>query len=245
MFRVLLLAFTVAAGAQEPPVPLQQGEDALKAGQPQQALAYFQQAIAAEPRSSTANLLAASCELDLYDGPAAVRYAERALTLTPNDWRIHTTLVTAYTMAGDRPHRDAERDFLRKAHTDEKLPDAKETAGFLLDRFRAGRYRVDAVEYFHPLGRYNTYYRFLVRSEAGARVWVIEVNSDSLNQSSWAAAYPRQARDGQRQFQIESAQGPEHVEYRTFSGAPSYDYMRAEVVKIVEAQTKPWPGEAP
>ena len=224
---------------------LEQGEQALRAGHPEQALASFEQAIAADPGSSTANLLAASCELDLYDGPGAVRYAERALTLAPNDWRIHTTLVTAYSMAGDRPHRDVERDFLRQAHTDNALPDARETTGFLLDRFRAGRYRVDAVEYFHPLGRYNTYYRFLVRNQAGARVWVIEVNSDSLNQTSWAASYPRQARDGQRQFQIESAQGPEHVVYRTFSGAPSYDYMRAEAVKIVEAQTKPWPGEAP
>ncbi len=227
-----------------PASPVEGGAAALRAGQPQQALALLQQAIAANPQDSSANLLAASAELALYDGPAAVRYAERAQVLEPGNWKIHTTLVTAYSMAGDVAHRDAERLYLRKAHEDGTLPDAKETTGFLLDQFRAGRYRVDAVEYFHPLGRYNTYYRFLVRNTAGVRVWVVEVNSDSLNQASWAQAYPRQAKEGQRQFQIESAQGPLHKEYRTFSGAPSYDYMRAQVVKIVEAQTAPVAGEA-
>ena len=237
-----LFGAALSAGAQDAS-PLAQGAAELRANHPQQALALFEQAITAAPESAEANLLAASAELQLYNGADAVRYAQRAQALAPGDWKIHTTLVTAYAMAGDTPHRDTERVYLRKAHEDGTLPDARETSGFLLDRFRAGRYSVDAVEYFKPLGRYNTYYRFLVRNAAGARVWVIEVNSDSLNQSSWAAQYPREARQGQRQFQIESAQGPNHVEYRTFSGAPSYDYMKTQVAKIVGAQTKPFPGE--
>ena len=99
-------------------------------------------------------------------------------------------------------------------------------------------------EYFKPVGRYNTYFRFIIRNAAGAHVWTIEVNSDSLNQSSWALAYPQQAKEGQRQFQIESAQGDVHVGYRTFSGAAAYDYAKSEVIKIVSAQAGPFPGEA-
>ncbi len=236
-----LLAASPVLGQTAGPSKLDQGLAALRARVPQQALALFEQALAEDPKNAQADLLAAAAEMDLFDGPAAVRYAERARTLAPADWRVHTTLVTAYSMAGDVQHRDAERAFLQKAHEDGQLPDAKQTTGFLLDRFRAGRWQVDAVEYFHPLGRYNTYFRFLVRDDAGARVWVIEGNSDSLNQASWAQNYPRQAKEGQRQFQLESAQGPNYVEYKTFSGAPSYDYMRSQVVKIVEAQTAPWP----
>ena len=204
----------------------------------------LQQAIAAEPDSAPANLLAASAEIALYRGADAVRYAERAQALEPENWKVHTTLVTAYAMAGDAARRDAERALLRKDHENPALPDARETSGFLLDLFRSGDYRVEAVEYFKPLGRYNTYFRFLIRNAQGARVWTIEVNSDSLNQASWAQAYPKQAAEGQRQFQIESAQGPNHTEYRTFSGAASYDYAKSQVVQILAAQTTPFPGEA-
>lgn len=218
---------------------------AMREGRPADALASLKQVLATDPDNAAANLLAASAEVALFEPTDAVRYGEKARALEPDNWKVHTTLVTAYSMAGDVPHRDAERAALRKAHGDPALPDARETSGFLLDRFKAGRFRIDAVEYFQPLGRYNTYYRFLLRNAAGARVWTIEVNSDSLNQASWAKAYPQQAREGQRQFQIESEQGPNHTEYRTFSGAPSYDYMKAQIVKIVGAQAAAFPGETP
>jgi tetratricopeptide (TPR) repeat protein len=242
-----LLTAQSAPQQQNQPSPTQQGAAALRAGKPWEALALFGQAIAADPQNAAANLLAASAEIALYQPTDALQYAERAQALEPGNWKVHTTLVTAYAMAGDTAHRDAERAILREAHENPALPDARETNGFLLDMFKAGRYRVEAVEYFKPLGRYNTYFRFIVRSgsgkDAGAPVWTIEVDSDSLNQSSWAQAYPRQAKEGQRQFQIESAQGATHTEYRTFSGAPSYDYIKPQVVKIVEAQTEPFPGE--
>ena len=224
---------------------MQQGIAALHANQPQQALALFQQAIAGDPQDAAANLLAASTEIALFQPVDAVRYGERALAIEPGNWKVHTMLVTAYAMVGDVPHREAERDFLRKAHGDPALPDARETSGFLLDRFKAGAYSVDAVEYFKPLGKYNTYYRLIVHNETGARVWTIEVNSDSLKQVSWAQAYPRPAKQGQRQFQIESAPGETHVEYRTFSGAPSYDYVKSQALKILAAQTTPFPPESP
>ena len=227
------------------PSQIEQGEAALHAGQPQQALTLFQQALAADPQNAAANLLAATAEIALYQPADAIRYAQKAQTLEPENWKVHTTLVTAYAMTGDLAHRDAERAILRQAHNNPALADARQTSGFLLDMFRAGRYQADAVEYFKPLGTYNTYFRFLIRNAAGARVWTIEINSDSLNQSSWAQAYPRQAAQGQRQFQIESAPGEAHVEYRTFSGAPGYDYAKSQVVKILEAQTAPFPGEPP
>ena len=227
------------------PLQLRQGEAALHAGHPQQALTLFQQALAADPRDAAANLLAAAAEIALYQPADAVRYAEKAQAIEPENWKVHTTLVTAYAMAGDPAHRDQERAILRQAHNNPALPDARQSSGFLLDMFRAGRYQADAVEYFKPLGTYNTYFRFLIRNAAGARVWTIEINSDSLNQSSWAQAYPKQAAEGQRQFQIESAPGEAHVDYRTFSGAPGYDYAKSQVIKILEAQTAPFPGEAP
>ena len=223
--------------------PLDQGITALHGGQPQQALELFRQAIADDPQSAAANLLAASAEIALYKPSDAVEYASRAEALEPGNWKVHTTLVTAYAMAGDVAHRDAERAILRKDHDDPALAEAHGTSGFLLDLFRVRDYRIEAVEYFRPLGKYNTYFRFVIRNAAGARVWTIEVNSDSLNQASWSQANPRPAAEGQRQFQIESAQGETHVDYSSFSGAPSYDYIKTQIVKIVSAQTTPFPAD--
>jgi tetratricopeptide (TPR) repeat protein len=232
--------------AQTPAVSsLQQGLDALHAGHAQQALDLFKQAIAADPQSSPANLLAATAAIQLLQAAAAVSYAERARALEPNNWKIDTTLVTAYAMAGDTRKRDAERYLLSQAHGDAKLPDARETSGFLLDRFQAGKYVVDAVQYFKPIGTFNMYYRFLVHNAAGALVWTIQVDSDSLNEVSWAQSYPTQAAQGERQFQIESSPADNQVQYKSFSGQPNYDWIRTQVIKILDAQKDPFPGEMP
>jgi tetratricopeptide (TPR) repeat protein len=224
---------------------VQQGLAALHAGHAQQALDLFKQAIAADPQSSPANLLAATAAIQLLQPAAAVAYAERARALEPNNWKIDTTLVTAYAMAGDTRKRDTERYLLRQAHANSKLPDARETSGFLLDRFQAGKYVVDAVEYFKPIGTFNMYFRFLVHNAAGATVWTIQVDSDSLNEVSWAGAYPTQAAQGERQFQIESSPSDDQVQYKSFSGQPAYDWIRGQIIKIVSAQKGPFPGEMP
>ncbi len=247
----LLAALAVSSGsafAQATPTQtslVQQGLAALHAQNPAQALTLFQQTLQANPQDAAANLLAASAEIALFNGKAAVPYAEKAQQLAQDDWKIHTTLVAAYAMAGDTAHRDAERAILRKDHANPALRDAHQTSGFLLDLFRVKDYRVEAVEFFEPVGRFHTYYRFIVRDTTGQKVWAIEVDSDPLNQISWARAYPKQASEGQRQFQIESQPGAGEVDYGTFSGAPSYDYARTQVVKILNAQTGPFPVATP
>ena len=79
----------------------------------------------------------------------------------------------------------------------------------------------------------------------GALVWTIKIDSDSLNEVSWAQAYPRQAAEGERQFQIESSPADNQVQYKSFSGQPNYDWIKAQVVKILAAQKGPFPGETP
>src|SRR5579862_2723132 len=87
--------------AQEPPAnpatsqssvaeTTEKGLDALKANQPQQALDLFEQALKSNPNDSAANLLAATAALSLYKGDVAVKYAEKARDLDPNNWKVHT-----------------------------------------------------------------------------------------------------------------------------------------------------------
>ncbi|MGA8160317.1 MAG: hypothetical protein WCB76_05895, partial [Acidobacteriaceae bacterium] len=91
-----------------------QGLAALQTNQPRQALTNFQQALQADPNNASANLLASTAAVELYQGALAVQYAEKARQLDPQNWKIHTTLVAAYSAAGMRTQRDEERATLRQ-----------------------------------------------------------------------------------------------------------------------------------
>lgn len=216
-----------------------EGMSALQANQPRQALQDFQQALHFDPNDATANLLASTAAVELFEGQQAVQYAERARQLDPQNWKIHTTLVAAYAAAGMKAQRDRERALLRQMHQNGP-PDAREANGFLLEMFPVGAWRVDAVEYFEPMGRFHTRDRFLVRQADGTRIWEIDVESDDFDQRSWAAAHETQAAAGGRQYQL-TGRGTvgQEVDYRMFSGSPDYDAIRAMVVGILETHGVP------
>lgn len=249
-YFVLALALSLSlAHAQQPAQPAptaptaEQGLAALRANQPQQALDIFQQVLQANPNDASANLLAASAATSLYKGDLAVQYAEKALQLDPKDWKVHTTLVVAYAQAGKTAQRDQERDILRKLHNDPQAPDAMQTSGFLLDLFPVKQYRIEAVEYFQPVGKFHIYYRFVVRNAAGKRVWQIDAESNDFDQKSWADAHAQQAAAGDRQFQLVGDGGDIHTDYTMFSGKPDYDRIKAQVVTILASRTTSFPGE--
>ncbi len=222
----------------------EQGLAALKANQPQQALDAFQQALKLNPDDAAANLLAASAALSLYKGDLAVQYAEKARQLDPDNWKVHTTLVAAYAAAGKKEQRDQERETLRKLHDDPHAPDARQTSGFLLEIFPVKQYRVEAIEYFHPVGKLHLYYRFQIRNAQGKRVWQIDVESNDFDETSWAKAHPEDAAAGKRQFQLTGEDAEVHTDYRMYSGSPDYDSIRAQIVEVIEAQKAGFPGEA-
>jgi tetratricopeptide (TPR) repeat protein len=223
---------------------LDEGLKDLKTNQFEKALASFQKVLNTDPENATANLLAASAALNLFQGDGAVTYAENARRLAPNDWRVDTTLVTAYAVDGKTAERDALRTKLVALHNSPDAPDAMKANGFLLDLFKVKKYRVETVQYFKPIGKLHTYYRFMVRNLAGKRLWEYELQSDDLGQKSWAAAHPQEAIVGGREYTLASDFGGAHVEYRLFSGSPTYDEVRAVVVQMLNDRTEPFAAEA-
>lgn len=222
----------------------EQGLAALKGNQAQQALDDFQKALQSNPDDVGANLLAATAALDLYKGDLAVQYAEKARQLDSGNWKVHTTLVAAYAAAGKKTQRDQEREILHKLHDDPHAPDAMQTSGFLLEMFPVKQYRVEAIEYFKPVGKFHLYYRFLIRNAEGKRVWQIDAESNDFDQKSWAEAHPDEAAAGKRQFQLVGEDADVRTDYHMFSGLPDYDLIRGQVANVIQQQTTPFPGEA-
>jgi tetratricopeptide (TPR) repeat protein len=222
----------------------EKGLDALRANQPQQALDLFEEALKTNPNDAAANLLAATAALNLYKGDMAVKYAEKARDVDPDNWKVHTTLVAAYAAAGRKEQRNQEREILHKLHDDPHAPDAMQTKGFLLEMFPVKQYRIEAIEYFHPVDKFHIYYRFLIRTAAGKRVWQIDAESNDFDQASWAKAHPDEAAAGKRQFQLVGEDRDLHMDYRMFSGTADYDAIRAQVVEVIQEQNAPFPGES-
>jgi hypothetical protein len=210
---------------------IEDGVSALKAHEPAQALADFQQVLTADPQNAVASLYAATAALELYNGTLAVQYAEKARQLDPQSWKVHTTLVAAYAAAGMKQQRDEERATLSQLHGT-GAADAREASGFLLEMFRVGETPVEAIQYFEPMGKFHTYYRFLIHP-AGAAQREIDVQSNDFDEKSWAAAHAAQAAAGERQFQLTDAAGT--ADYRMFTGRLDYDAIRAMVVSILQA----------
>jgi tetratricopeptide (TPR) repeat protein len=233
-----LAAQTAGAPQTTPPAAptIDQGLAALHAGQPAQALAIFQQILARDPNNAVADLYAATAALEQYNGPLAVQYAEKARQLDPQSWKIHTTLVAAYAAAGMKQQRDDERALLAKLHAT-GAPDARGARGFLLEMFRVGSAQVSAIQYFQPIGKFRTYYRFLVRDPATHASQELDVQSNDFDEKSWERTHAAEAAQGQRHFQLTDAAGT--ATYRSFSGKPDYDPIRAMVVAIL--QTPPAP----
>jgi tetratricopeptide (TPR) repeat protein len=239
VIRLLLLAAiavpSLAAQTAAPPAAptVDAGLAALRAGQPAQALAIFQQILAADPNNAVADLYAATAALEQYNGPLAVQYAEKARQLDPQSWKIHTTLVAAYAAAGRQQQRDDERALLAKLHAS-GAPDARQANGFLLEMFQVGSLQVNAIQYFEPVGKFQIYYRFLVHDPATRANREIDVESNAFDEKSWEQTHAAQAAQGERHFQVTDASGT--ADYRTFSGKPDYDQIRAMVVAILQTQ---------
>lgn len=212
--------------------PTEDGLAALRANRPQAALDDFQKALQANPNDAAANMLAATAALSLYKGDLAVQYAEKARQLDPQSWKVHTTLVAAYASAGMTKQRDDERNELAQLHAT-GAPDARKASGFLLEMFQLGSYQAEAIEYFEPMGKFHTYYRFLVHDPAANTTREIDVQSNDFDEKSWEQTHASQAAAGERHFQLTDASGS--TLYRSFSGKPDYDQFRAMVAAIVQS----------
>ena len=217
-----------------PPTP-DQALAALASGQPAAALADYRQILAADPGNAVACLYASTAAMELYDGALAVQYAEKARQLDPQSWKVHTTLVAAYASAGMKAQRDRERGILAQLHST-GAPDARKASGFLLEMFPAGPAHVEAIQYFAPVGKFHTYYRFLIH-QPGVPAREIDIQSNDFDETSWEQTHAAQAAAGERHFQLTDATGT--ADYRTFSGKPDYDQIRAMVIAILQAQPPP------
>lgn len=196
--------------------------------------------LAANPGSPKANKLVGVVYLDQQKSSDALQYFEKALQLSPNDPTVHGLLLQAYAESGDKTHRDQERAILRGYHSDGKHPEMAQIPAYLIETIPVGTKIIQATEFYEPSGEFHFYYRFNIFDTNGHIQSFIALESDDADQPMFAQQHPKEAAAGERRFSLDgySKNADGHVTqalYTFFNGQPSYDDVRALVIKLVRS----------
>lgn len=199
------------------------------------------------PASPKANKLVGIVLLDQQKASEALPYFQKALQLAPGDPTLHELLLQVYAQTGDKASRDQQRAILRGYHTDGKHPNLAQVPSFLIETIPVEGKVIQATEFYQPFGQFNFYYRFNIFDSAGNIQSFIALESDDADQAQFAQQHPKEAAAGQRRFSLDgyskSADGKvNQALYTFFSSQPSYDDVRALVVKLVESGKAPVPA---
>ncbi len=220
---------------------------ALRAKKYDEALAEAKTILASSPGNSQSNKLIGVVYLDMQKPAEALPYFERALELDANDPNVHSLLMQAYAATGDAKRRDEQRTILRGYHSDGKHPELARSAGYMIESIPVGEKIVQAFEFYQPYGSFRLYYRFNVFSTEGHLLSFITLESGDAGQIVYAKEHPKEAAAGERRFTLDryrqnNTGQPVREEIGTIDGEPTYDDLRARVIKEVKEDTKPAMG---
>lgn len=243
-----LLAVTSLAAAPQNPSSnidvksrMDQGIGAFRAHDYKGALSVFNEVTAQDPSNILAHNLAGNCSMELRDFPAAIRSFQHALQLQPDQPQNLGGLVRSYAQAGMSKERDATLERLHELSKAGRLP---ANFSYIFDSFPAGDRSVLVTEFPQLAGQFHFRYYFNVYDATGKFVRRVALESDDVDQTSWAKQHPKEAAAGGRAFSLDgysqSVSGVTHSLYKFYDdGEPPYGQVRADVEKLLAGALKP------
>jgi tetratricopeptide (TPR) repeat protein len=238
------LAYAVTpAGAQAPD---RAHADALyKQGDVRGALAAIDQVLAKSPNEPNAVFDAARFDFDLNKLDAARAHAEHLVKLVGNNaiaWELLTQIAQAQN---DLTRRDEALEQAKIAIRSAINPDVRARAMLIRDHFRTRDGLVLAVDYFDRDGPDFTRYQFTRYDPAIFPDLGILLRTDTATTQSWSetALLPPDKRLFHLDMVDRKQDGGDVVAiYKYYVGEPSYDVVRADVMKILRGEIKPLSG---
>jgi len=221
---------------------MEEGVAAFRAHDYKRALSIFNEVTAADPNNIMAHNLAGNCSMEMRDFPAAIRSFQRALQLQPDQPQNLAGLVRSYAQAGMVKERDATVEHLHELSRAGRLP---ANFSYIFDSFLVGDHSVLVIEFPQLAGHYHFRYQFNVYDATGKFVSRVALESDDVDQTSWAKQHPKEAAAGGRAFSLDGYPQTlpgqfSHSLYKFYDdGEPPYDQVRADVEKVLAGGLKP------
>ena len=258
---LLVTAYMSAAHAQSPPglpqntaardAMLKPGVQALRGGDATAAVEALRPVLAAYPNDPLVLSYSASAAMATKDYRTALIEFQRAIdNHAAQPWPLRMSVINLEAKLGMWPEFDRDLAVLRAAKKDGTDEQLTKTNGFIIEEFEAGGKTVQAVVFPALAGRYHTLYRFMLPSVAGVtppancpvtdfRAY-IDVESDDVDQESFRKAHPDKAAKGERSYSLDTYPAPCSQALIKFypNGEPSYEAVRADVVKFISSASK-------
>ena len=250
---VLLLAAAPARAAQDPAAEAA-AEKAFKEGNAlmdgrkyAEALARYQEGLRHLPDNSTLLYNASTAALLAGDFNAAAPYLKRLVTKDVDDWQSRAKLIQVYQALGDLKARDAERAVLfdlrkRGGGENKERPELSlaRQVEYCRERLEVAGKKVLAFEHFELKGPRALRYVFSVLDETEEKeAYRISLGSYDTTNNIWAELNEEKAKKGGRLFHLDGYFPGGHATYAMYHPEPTYDEVRAAVVKILEGEKKP------
>lgn len=240
VWTTLLAGLTTSLIAAAPQSALDSGNQLMEAGKYCEALKLYRDGLKGSPSNEELLYNGGLAALQCRDFTAALDFLGRLEKIDPKDWQVHAKLIQTYQALNKTAERDAERTQLfemRKRGGNQELSGQTQ---YCRDRFDAAGERVMVFEFFELTGDRAVRYLFDIMNPTGNDVkYRISLGSyDSTNQMWHETTKPAPPPEA-RLFHLDAYWESNHATYGMFPTEPTYDEVRALVVKILSKETKP------
>jgi hypothetical protein len=260
---ICVLGLATASGQQTPPGEPQSTPSFATAEQQAQFETAKQEAASAHWSVALAKLrplhalLPDDVDLTRFTAEVAINSGDTAYALgqlkplvaaNAGNWQELMLMARAYAQAQDAASRDAALAALMELHASGQHPKLNEVQAFLIERIALPDGHIDLYYSLIPWSRYQIYERARIFDATGQQVQRITLESNDFDQPLWAQQHPKEAARGMRMFSMDAyterfapdgSHTQTHATYGFFDGRPSYDTVRAKVVRTVSGKPAP------
>ena len=253
---VIVATVSVSAFAQEPsPAQMKEAEKVFKTANELQekrkyaeALTQYKRALEILPNDPAILFNGGMAAFATKDYGSALEMWKQVKQIDPTDWHARAKLIQVYQALKKGAERDAERAELFAMWKKGEPAELKQQFEYCRDQFEVNGKRVMAFEHFELKGNRALRYVFSILDKTEeAEEFRISLGSYDMTNNIWREMKDPKPKDGERLFHLDGYfKGGGHATYGMYPPPePTYDQIRAIVVKILEGQEKPASSSTP
>ena len=189
-------------------------------------------------------LLLGTARLGAKEFDGAIDELKVLLKAEPMDWYGHIYLAQAYAQKGDWADFDKEREVMKSARDSHVRGIQLVEDGDVIDILTVNGQQYTAKSYYKPVGPHHTRYVFLHIVDGVKVTDLFTCDSDDGDQVEFKREHPKEAAEGARRFSLDPWEVVNdnlvhgHM-LRFYDGEPTYEALRADVMKVLEAKYQP------
>jgi tetratricopeptide (TPR) repeat protein len=204
------------------------------------AVSRYKEALAIAPEEPSLLFNGGLAAFQSRDYSTAAELWLRLKKIDPSDWHSRAKLIQAYQALGKLSQRDVERTELIAMWKSGKDPELAQQHEYCREQFKVNKRKVMAFEHFELKGERALRYVFsIVNEKADDEDFRISLGSYDFTNAVWRETANPKPKAGERLFHLDGYYKWGHATYGMYAPEPSYDQVRAQVIKILEGETKP------